>query len=210
MSASQSSRHPKTLAAAFLVLRFSFPFLARAQESAPSVPFVGSSDRIVPFVPTPPEIVEKMLTMAQVDKLDTVYDLGSGDGRIVTMAAQKFGARAVGVELDDELFEKSTGRIEELGLEKRAKILKMNFFDVDLRPATVLTLYLLTSVNERLRPKMEKELRPGARVVSHDFQVKGWEPERVETVNSESGISHTIYFYVRPESKQGPDIRPNP
>lgn len=185
------------------------PF-ACGQESSAQTPFIGSSDKIVPFVPTPPEVVEKMLTMAQVDKLDTVYDLGSGDGRIVITAAQKFGARAVGVELDDELFKKSTERIAELGLEKRAKILKMNFFEVDLRPATVLTLYLLTSVNERLRPKMEKELRPGARVVSHDFQVPGWEPEKVETVNSENGISHTVYFYIRPVPKSGTEAPPKP
>ncbi len=185
------------------------PFV-RAQESSPKAPFIGSSDKIVPFVPTPLEVVEKMLTMAQVDKLDTVYDLGSGDGRIVIMAAQKFGAKAVGVELDDDLFKKSTERIAELGLQDRANILKMNFFDVDLRPASVLTLYLLTSVNERLRPKMEKELRPGARIVSHDFQVTGWKAEKVETVYSENGLAHTLYYYIRPEAKQEPQFFPHP
>ncbi|HZP01667.1 MAG TPA: class I SAM-dependent methyltransferase [Terriglobia bacterium] len=197
---------PALIAGFFIVLSFS----AWPQASSPNAPFIGSSDKIVPFVPTPPEIVEKMLAMAQVDKLDTVYDLGSGDGRIVIMAAQKFGAKAVGVELDEDLFKKSTERIAELGLQDRAKILKMNFFDVDLRPATVLTLYLLTSVNERLRPKMERELRPGARVVSHDFQVTGWKAEKVESVNSENGISHTLYLYILPAPKHEPEVPANP
>ncbi len=156
--------------------------------------------KIVPFVPTPPEVVERMLELAKVDRHDIVYDLGSGDGRIVIMAAQKFGAQAVGVELDDELFKKSSERIAELGLEKKAKIIHGNIFDADVRPATVVTLYLLTSVNEQIRPLLEKQLRPGTRVVSHDFEMhgQGWEPKKVERMTLENGVEHTIYFYVRP------------
>ena len=107
-------------------------------------------------------------------------------------------AEAVGVELDDDLFKESSARIAELGLEKRAKILHENMYEVSLRPATVVTLYLLTSVNERLRPILERDLRPRARVVTHDFQVPGWKPEKTVQVISEAGVSHTLYLYVRP------------
>jgi SAM-dependent methyltransferase len=168
-----------------------------AQEPAPQGP-AFPNDRLAPYVPTPMSVVEKMLELAQVDKYDRVYDLGSGDGRIVIMAAQKFGAEAVGVELDDDLFKESSARIAELGLGKRAKILHENMYEVSLRPATVVTLYLLTSVNERLRPILERHLRPGARVVTHDFQVPGWKPEKTVQVISEAGVSHTLYLYVRP------------
>jgi SAM-dependent methyltransferase len=156
------------------------------------------NDRLAPYVPTPMVVVEKMLELAQVDRTDRVYDLGSGDGRIVIMAAQKFGAQAVGVELDDRLASESSARITELGLQDRAKILHANMYTVDLRRATVVTLYLLTSVNERLKPILEKSLRKGARVVCHDFKVPGWEPEKTVTVVSDSGVSHMLFLYVRP------------
>jgi cyclopropane fatty-acyl-phospholipid synthase-like methyltransferase len=139
-----------------------------------------------------------MLQLAQVSPADLVYDLGSGDGRIVIMAAQKFGARAVGVELDPDLYKQSAARIKELGLEQRAQILHDNMFKIDVHRATVVTLYLLTAVNERLRPLLEKQLRSGARVVSHDFQIPGWEAEKNEEMISKNGISHRIYLYVRP------------
>ncbi len=170
------------------------------QEQAPSESRRPHSniERVVPFVPTPMEIVEKMLVMAKVDKTDVVYDLGSGDGRVVIMAAKKFGARAVGVELDPKLYEDSSKKVADLGLSDRAKILYGNFFDTNVHPATVVTLYLLTVVNERLRPKLEKELRPGARIVSHDFEVRGWTPDKIDKVTSDNGISHTLYLYVRP------------
>jgi SAM-dependent methyltransferase len=178
-------------------LVFVFCLVGWAQEAAP--PTLGElNDRLAPFVPTPMPVVEEMLKLAEVDKRDRVYDLGSGDGRIVIMAAQKFGAEAVGVELDDKLFQESAARIVELGLEKRARILHENMYSVSLRPATVVTLYLLTSVNERLKPILERDLRPGARVVSHDFQIPGWEPKATREVISENGISHTVYLYVRP------------
>jgi len=155
-------------------------------------------EKVVPYVPTPPEVVEKMLELAQVTKDDIVYDLGSGDGRIVIMAAQKFGAQAVGIEMDPELYKKSSAQIEQLGLEKRARIIHGNMFEADVRRATVVTLYLLTSVNDRLRPILEKQLRPGTRVVSHDFQMAEWKPEKTVNVITENGITHTIYLYVRP------------
>lgn len=180
-----------------------FCLLGIGQETPAQIeaPF-SNSDRLAPYVSTPPEVVEKMLSLADVRREDRVYDLGSGDGRIVIMAAQKFGAEAVGVELDDELFNKSSAQIAKLGLEKRARILHANMFEIDIHPATVVTLYLLTVVNERLRPILEKYLRPGARVVSHDFKVPGWEPAKVVEVTSQNGVPHTLYLYVRPESKK--------
>ncbi len=156
-------------------------------------------ERVVPYVPTPHKVVEKMLEFAQVGPNDVVYDLGSGDGRIVIMAAQKFGAQAVGVELNGDLYKQSSDRIAELGLQKRAKILHENMFDVSVRPATVVTLYLLTIVNEKLRPTLEKQLRPGTRVVSHDFKMPGWLEEKTVTVTSENGLPSTLYLYVLPQ-----------
>ncbi len=174
------------------------PVLVWAQAPAEGRRARNNIERVAPYVPSPPEVVEKMLELAKVDKSDVVYDLGSGDGRIVIMAAQKFGARSVGIELDPKLYEESSKKISELGLSSRAKILYENFFEVNLRPASVVTLYLLTIVNERLRPKLEKELRPGTRVVSHDFEVRGWTPDKVEKVTSNNGIEHTVYLYIRP------------
>ncbi|MBZ5543926.1 MAG: class I SAM-dependent methyltransferase [Acidobacteriia bacterium] len=171
---------------------------ARAQEAPPPTP-EDQKDRLAPYVPTPQNVVEAMLKLANVDKYDRVYDLGSGDGRIVIAAAQKFNAEAVGVELDDDLYKQSSARIAELGLQKRAKILHANMYHVSLRMATVVTLYLLTSVNERLKPILERDLRPGARVVTHDFQIPGWTPEKSEMVFADNGISHTLYLYVRPQ-----------
>jgi protein-L-isoaspartate O-methyltransferase len=155
-------------------------------------------EHIVPFVPTPMVVVQKMLEVANVQPDDVVYDLGSGDGRIVIMAAQKFGAHAVGVELNSDLYEKSSQRIRELGLQDRAQIIHENMFEVNVRHATVVTLYLLTAVNERLRPMLERQLRSGARIVSHDFQVPGWQPAQTVEVTSENGVTSKIFLYVRP------------
>ena len=126
-----------------------------------------------------------------------LYDLGSGDGRIVIMAAREFGAVAIGIEIRQDLYQQSVARIRELGLEDRARIIRGNFFEVNLSDADVITMYLLSSVNERLRPKLERELRPGTRVVSHDFEVSGWRPMVVEEVY-EDWRSHKIFLYKIP------------
>ncbi|KUO87484.1 MAG: RNA methyltransferase [Thermoproteus sp. JCHS_4] len=151
----------------------------------------------VPFVPTPEVVVRRMLQLARVRPGEVLYDLGSGDGRIVIMAAKEFGAYAYGVEIRKDLYEQSSAKIRDLGLEGRAKILNTNFFDADISDADVVTMYLLTSVNERLKPKLEKELRPGTRVVSHDFEVSGWRPMVIEEVYEE-WRSHKIYLYKIP------------
>jgi len=155
-------------------------------------------EHIVPFVPTPLDVAQKMLEVAKVQPDDVVYDLGSGDGRIVILAAQKFGAHAVGVELNSDLYEQSSERIRKLGLQGRAQILHENMFEVNVRHATVVTLYLLTAVNERLRPMLERQLRSGARIVSHDFQVPGWQPAQTVEFTSKNGVPSKIILYVRP------------
>jgi hypothetical protein len=160
---------------------------------------VGSTlIRTVPYVPTPQDIVDKMLELAKVTRDDVVYDLGSGDGRIVITAAQKYGARAVGIEINPDLYRQSSSRVKELGLDNQARIMCEDMFQVTIRPATVVTLYLLSSFNEKLRPKMERELHSGTRIVCHDFQVPGWDPEKVLEVNSKNGIPHKLYLYTHP------------
>jgi len=130
------------------------------------------------FVPTPDEVVEAMLRLAEVDANDVVYDLGSGDGRIPIAAARRFGARGVGMDLDPELVAQATRSAQEAGVADRVRFVEGDIFESDISPATVVTLYLLTSINERLRPKLQKELRPGTRIVSHQFRMGDWDPER--------------------------------
>jgi ubiquinone/menaquinone biosynthesis C-methylase UbiE len=155
-------------------------------------------EHIVPYVPTPMDIAQKILELAKVRSDDVVYDLGSGDGRIVILAAQKFGARAVGVELNSDLYEASSKRVRDLGLQNRVEIMHENMFDVNIRHATVVTLYLLTKVNERLRPELERQLRSGTRIVSHEFQVPGWQPVQTLQVTSSAGVPYKLLLYVRP------------
>ena len=148
----------------------------------------------VPFVPSPEIVVRRMLQLANVRKGEVVYDLGCGDGRVLIIAAKEFGARAVGIEIRRDLYEQCLRRIKDLGLEDRVTVIHGNFFDYDLSDADVVTLYLLTSVNERLRPKLERELKPGARVVSHDFEVPGWKPSKVIEIKSDIKL-HKLYLY---------------
>ena len=149
----------------------------------------------VPFVPTPLPVVRRMLEIAGLRANEILYDLGCGDGRILIVAAREFGARAIGIEIRKDLVEQCHREVVKHGLQDRVKIIHANFFEVNISDADVVTLYLLTSVNERLRPKLEKELKPGARVVSHDFEIVGWKPIRVENVY-EQWRSHKIYLYV--------------
>jgi ubiquinone/menaquinone biosynthesis C-methylase UbiE len=151
---------------------------------------------LAPFVASPPNVVERMLELAELKPGETLYDLGCGDARIVMLAAQKFGAKAVGVELDDGRYKDCTNRVKDSKLEDKVRIVHGNALDVNMSDADVVTLYLLTSANERLRPNLERDLRPGARVVSHDFSMPGWKPLRTEEIRETWG-SHTIYVYKR-------------
>ncbi|MEM1663644.1 MAG: class I SAM-dependent methyltransferase [Pyrobaculum sp.] len=151
----------------------------------------------VPFVATPEVVVRRMLQLARVQPGEVLYDLGSGDGRIVIIAAKEFGARSIGVEIRKDLYEQSLARIRDMGLSNKASIINASFYDVDLSNADVVTMYLLTSINERLRPKLEKELRPASRVVTHDFEVPGWRPVVMEEVY-EDWRSHKLFLYKIP------------
>ena len=128
----------------------------------------------VRFVATPPEVVDAMLTAARVTSADTVYDLGSGDGRIVIAAAQKYGARGVGIEINPQLVAESNANARAAGVSHLVQFIQADLFSVDLSAATVVTLYLSTSLNERIRPRLMRELRPGSRVVSHVYDMLGW------------------------------------
>jgi len=149
-----------------------------------------SPENLAPSIPTPSSVVDRMLDAAHVKASDVVYDLGSGDGRIVIAAAQKYGAKAVGVEMLPDLCRQAQRRIRELGLEDRVSIVEGNVFHVDFSAATVVTMYFMTDSNERLRPNLEKYLKAGTRVVSNQFPIKGWKPVSVEHIKD-----YTIYLY---------------
>jgi cyclopropane fatty-acyl-phospholipid synthase-like methyltransferase len=151
----------------------------------------------VPDVRTPPTVVNEMLKLANVTADDVVYDLGSGDGRIVIAAAKDRGARGIGYEIDPALVKQATDRARSLGLGDRVTFYQGDLFQADLRPATVVTLYLGNELNRRLRPKLLSELRPGSRVVSHNFGMADWVPTQTMEVSSNQG-THTLYLWVVP------------
>ena len=153
-------------------------------------------DSLAPYVPSPTNVVEKMLQMAELKEGNILYDLGCGDGRIVIMAVQRYGANCVGVELDDGRYNKCVRKVRELGIQNQVKIIHGNAMNISLKDADVVTLYLLTRSNEKLKPNFERDLKPGARVVSHDFSMPGWTPTLIEEIK-ESNDSHTIYMYRR-------------
>ena len=146
----------------------------------------------VPYVPTPMPVVEAMLNMANVTSSDVVYDLGCGDGRIPIMAAQKYGARGVGIDIDPQRVAEANENAKAAGVTGKVKFLVQDLFTSDVSEATVVTLYLLPSVNEKLLPKLQKELKPGTRIVSHAFSFgDAWPSERKEVVDGK-----TIYFWT--------------
>jgi SAM-dependent methyltransferase len=153
------------------------------------------SKKIVPFVPTPQEVVDKMIELAGVKKGDVVYDLGSGDGRIVITAAKK-GARAVGFDVDGDLVKESRENIRKAGVQELAEIRQQDILTVDLSGASVVTMYLLPDVNLKLRPNVLSQMKPGSRVVSHAFDMGDWKPDKSERVNG-----RTIYFWTVPAKK---------
>lgn len=146
------------------------------------------------FVPTPQEVVDGMLKLARVGPKDVVYDLGCGDGRTVITAAKKFGARAVGVDIDPERISESRANAKEAGVTERVKFIQGDLFEADIKEATVVTLYLLTSLNQKLRPKLWRELKPGTRVVSHAFDMGDWTPEKTESIDGRQ-----IYLWTIPK-----------
>lgn len=149
----------------------------------------------VPFVPTPLEVVDRMLELAEVKKGDVVYDLGSGDGRIIIRAAKKYGVRGVGVEIDPDLVRRARDNAWKEEVDHLAEFLEQDALTVDVSSATVVTLYMLPEFNAKLRPILWKQLKPGSRVVSHDFPIEGWTPVKVEKMRGDFIHDHTLYLW---------------
>jgi len=153
------------------------------------------------FVPTPMEVVEKMLELADIKKGDVVYDLGCGDGRIVVQAAKKYGVHAIGSDVDPQRIKESRERVQKEGVGNLVKIEQTDIFTLDLSKANVITLYLLPSLNVKLIPQLEK-LKPGSRIVSHSFDMEGVRPDKVVRVPGRDGFARTVYLWTTPLKKE--------
>ena len=154
-----------------------------------------ATEKLAPYYPTPEIVVDKMLRLGEMKAGEKMYDLGSGDGRIVIMAARKYHADATGVEFDDDLWKQSMDKIRSLGLQKTARIIHGDLMKQDYSSADLLTVYLLPVSNDKVRPLLEKQLKKGARIVAHDFEFSGWVPEKTESIEDDGeGRSHTLYL----------------
>lgn len=167
----------------FLFVILILPFLSQAQD--------------VIYVPTSDTVVDAMLKLAQVDSNDVVYDLGSGDGRIVIAAAQNYGARGVGIDIDPERIIESNENATTAGVTERVKFIEADLFESDFSEATVVTLYLLGRLNEKLKPILMEQLEPGTRIVSHAFSMGDWKPEQTRMIDGT-----TIYLWTIPQEKE--------
>jgi SAM-dependent methyltransferase len=179
--------------------------LARFTRSSsdPRDAFPRDIDPEIPYIPTPQDVVEEMLRMAGVGKDDVVYDLGSGDGRIVITAAKRFGARGVGIDIDPRRVEDGNRFARTAGVTDRVRFIRGNFYEADLKDATVVTLYLSPSTNLRLRRKLLKELKPGTRVVSHNYHMGEWKP-----VDRKQVGDHELFVWIIPSQTSATPHRP--
>jgi SAM-dependent methyltransferase len=155
----------------------------------------GGQAVLAPYVATPPDVVDRMLSLAAVGPGDVVYDLGCGDGRVVIAAALKFGARGVGLDIDPALVRRAQELAAAAGIADRVTFRVQDAMTVDLSEATVVTLYLLAASNARLRPILVRDLHPGSRIVSHNFPIGDWEPDRVDTFTDSGGKVRTLYLW---------------
>jgi SAM-dependent methyltransferase len=168
-----------------------------AQTGKPYEPQVGQQGKDVIWVPTPDEIVERMLRMAQTTAADYVVDLGAGDGKIAIMAAKKFGAKSLGIEYNPEFAKFAQGNVEKAGVADKARVQQGDIFATDFKAATVVTMYLLPALNLKLRPTI-LAMRPGTRVVSHSFTMDDWEADEISSVDG-----RRAYFWIVPANVQG-------
>ena len=152
-------------------------------------------DSLAPFVPTPQAVVDRMLELAEVTKDDIVYDLGCGDGRIVITAAKKYGARGVGLDFNPQRIAESKTNAQKEGVEDLVEFILQDAMAADVSKATVVTLYLLSSSNMKLRPLLTKQLQPGARIVSHAFSMGDWEADKIDRFDDARGTSRTLYLW---------------
>ena len=161
-----------------------------AQTKRPDAP------QLAPYVPTPQEVVDRMLALANVQKTDFVVDLGCGDGRIPVTAAKKYGARGLGVDIDPVRIAEANANAKAAGVEHLVEFRLQDALKTDVTNATVVTTYLLSASNLRLRPILTKQLKPGSRIVTHSFSMGDWTPEKSETFNDNTGRSRTVYLYL--------------
>jgi protein-L-isoaspartate O-methyltransferase len=158
----------------------------------------AAPEKLAPYYPTPETIVKKMLQLGELKAGEKMFDLGSGDGRIVVMAAEQFHADSVGVEFDKDLVRQSTEKIRKLHLQKTARIISGDIIQQDYSSADLITVYLLPMSNDKVRPILEKQLKKGTRIVAHDFEFKDWKPEKIESIEDDGeGRSHTLFLYRR-------------
>lgn len=150
---------------------------------------------LAPYVPTPQDVVDRMLTLAGVTEEDTIYDLGCGDGRIVITAASRFGARGVGIDFDPQRIAESNANAARANVEHLVEFIEQDAMQVDVSDATVVTLYLLSSSNEKLRPILTRQLRPGARIVSHAFSMGNWTADTIDRFEDARGNTRTLYLW---------------
>jgi hypothetical protein len=191
------SRLAAIAAAPLAALLFALPAAAQQKNAKPFEPQVGQAGKDVIWVPTPDEVVERMLRMAQVTPNDYVIDLGAGDGKIAIMAAKKFGARSLGIEYNPEMAKHAQGNVEKAGVSGKARIVQGDIFVSDFSKATVITMYLLPALNLKLRPQI-LAMRPGTRVVSHSFSMDDWEADETSSMDG-----RRAYFWVVPANVAG-------
>ena len=171
--------------------------LIAAPTNIHGIPIAPGQDNpsLAPFVPTPYEVVNRMLTLAEVTQDDVVYDLGCGDGRIVIEAAQRFGARGVGIDIDPQRIAEANANAERAGVQHLVQFIEQDALTVDVSEATVVTLYLLSSSNMKLRPLLTQQLPVGARIVSHAFSMGDWEQEVLDKFEDEQGNTRSLYLW---------------
>jgi cyclopropane fatty-acyl-phospholipid synthase-like methyltransferase len=157
-------------------------------------------NKMAPYVASPAKVVDRMLELANIRPGETVFDLGCGDGRILIEAAQRYKAKAVGIEISPKIAAEARTKVKKAGQAQNVQVIEGDLLQADLTGADVVTIYLATSLNEELRPRLERFLKPGARVVSHDYAVPGWKPTQV--VQAEGRQKHSIYLYEMPPVKQ--------
>ena len=177
--------------ARFLLALVAAPLIAAGAVSPACAQAAALRGPDVVFVPTPPQVVDRMLDVARVGRGDVLYDLGCGDGRIVIEAAKRFGTRGVGIDIDPQRIAEARANARAAGVEHLVQFRNADLFETDFSEATVVTLYLLPSLNVKLRPKLWKELRRGARVVSHDFDMGDWKPLQTHQIGN-----RTVYFWT--------------
>jgi SAM-dependent methyltransferase len=175
--------------AVLVSLLLTLPLLAQTAQKRPDAP------QLAPYVPTPAEVVDRMLQLGQVSKNDVIYDLGCGDGRIPITAAKRLGTRGVGVDIDPQRIAEANANAKKEGVSHLVTFRLQDAMTTDVSEATVVTLYLLSASNLKLRPLLTKQLKPGARIVSHAFSMGDWQPDKVDTFTDTSGTTRTLYLW---------------